>query len=219
VTLKAGRNALPLSDTLVKLTHLSLHSTSSQTLLESSSDENTFCWCTYKSKQLSCYVKWWLDLNRSNVHSGNPYLPKCKTTVYFYVDKYMMCSVFDSDWWKVFAVWLYVNLLALHCHCWATTPDLLLNCIALCLLKWGLFTPLHTLHNILNNCDILFTSILTSHQWLVLGMGPGNPPAVGVHTAKAVPFGSRPVQQCTCCFMASQTWTCIHSPAGFPRVD
>jgi len=38
VTLKAGRNALLQSGTLLKLTHLSLHSTSSQTLLESSSD-------------------------------------------------------------------------------------------------------------------------------------------------------------------------------------
>ena len=45
VTLKAGRNALLGSDTLLKLTHISLHSTSSQTLLEASSDWNTFCWC------------------------------------------------------------------------------------------------------------------------------------------------------------------------------
>jgi hypothetical protein len=38
VTLKAGKNALLWFDTLLKLTHLSLHSTSSQTLLEASSD-------------------------------------------------------------------------------------------------------------------------------------------------------------------------------------
>jgi len=38
VTLKAGRKALLGSDTLLKLTHLSLHSTSSQTPLEASSD-------------------------------------------------------------------------------------------------------------------------------------------------------------------------------------
>ena len=38
VTLKAGRNALLGSDTLLKLSHLSLHSTSSQTLLEASRD-------------------------------------------------------------------------------------------------------------------------------------------------------------------------------------
>jgi hypothetical protein len=37
-TLKAGRNAFLGSDTLQKLTHLSLHSTSSQTLLEASGD-------------------------------------------------------------------------------------------------------------------------------------------------------------------------------------
>jgi len=43
VTLKAGQNALLGSDTLLKLTLLSLHSTSSQTLLESSRDKNTFC--------------------------------------------------------------------------------------------------------------------------------------------------------------------------------
>jgi hypothetical protein len=45
VTLKAVRNALLWSHTLLKLTHLSLHSTFSQTLLEASSDCNTFCWC------------------------------------------------------------------------------------------------------------------------------------------------------------------------------
>jgi hypothetical protein len=38
VTLKAGRNALLGSNTLLKLMHLSLHSTSSQTILEASSD-------------------------------------------------------------------------------------------------------------------------------------------------------------------------------------
>ena len=43
VTLKASQNNLLGSDTLLKSTHISLHSTSSQTLLESSSDQNTFC--------------------------------------------------------------------------------------------------------------------------------------------------------------------------------
>jgi hypothetical protein len=38
VPLKAGRNALLWFDTLLKLLHLSLHSTSSQTLLETFSD-------------------------------------------------------------------------------------------------------------------------------------------------------------------------------------
>jgi len=38
VTPKAGRNALLCSITLMKLTHLSLHSTSSQTLLEAPRD-------------------------------------------------------------------------------------------------------------------------------------------------------------------------------------
>jgi hypothetical protein len=38
VTLKASRNPLEGSDTLLQLTNLSLHSTSSQTLLEASSD-------------------------------------------------------------------------------------------------------------------------------------------------------------------------------------
>jgi hypothetical protein len=38
VTPKAGRTALLRSDTLLKLTHLSLHSTSSQTLLETPRD-------------------------------------------------------------------------------------------------------------------------------------------------------------------------------------
>jgi len=45
VTPKAGRNALLGSDTLLKLTLLSLLSTSSQKLLETPSDKNTFCWC------------------------------------------------------------------------------------------------------------------------------------------------------------------------------
>jgi len=48
VTLKARRNALLGSDTLLKLMHLNLHSTSSQTLLEASSAYNTFCWCSLK---------------------------------------------------------------------------------------------------------------------------------------------------------------------------
>jgi len=38
ITLKAGRSTLLGSDALLKLTHLSLHSTSSQTLLEASSE-------------------------------------------------------------------------------------------------------------------------------------------------------------------------------------
>jgi hypothetical protein len=38
VTLKACRNGILGSDTLLKLTHLSLHSTSSQTHLEASTD-------------------------------------------------------------------------------------------------------------------------------------------------------------------------------------
>ena len=42
-TLKASRNALLRSDTLLKLTHLSLHSASSLSLLEAASDYNTLC--------------------------------------------------------------------------------------------------------------------------------------------------------------------------------
>jgi len=49
----AGRNALLWSDTLLELTHLSLHSTSSQTLLEAPSDWNTFCWWI-------CSVAYWV---------------------------------------------------------------------------------------------------------------------------------------------------------------
>jgi len=45
VTLKAGRIALIGSYTCLKLTHLSLHSTSSPTLLEASSHYNISCWC------------------------------------------------------------------------------------------------------------------------------------------------------------------------------
>jgi hypothetical protein len=41
-TVEAGQNALLEFDTLLKLTHLSLHSTYSQTLLETSSDKKTF---------------------------------------------------------------------------------------------------------------------------------------------------------------------------------
>ena len=44
VTPKAGRNALLWSDTLLKLTLLSLHFTSSQTFLEASRVWNTLCW-------------------------------------------------------------------------------------------------------------------------------------------------------------------------------
>ena len=41
--LKAGRNTLQGSDTFLKLMHLSLQFTSSQTLLEARRDQNTFC--------------------------------------------------------------------------------------------------------------------------------------------------------------------------------
>jgi len=44
VTPKASWNPLIASDTLLKLTHLSLHSTSFQTLLETPSNKNSFCW-------------------------------------------------------------------------------------------------------------------------------------------------------------------------------
>jgi len=46
VTLKASRKPLLGPDTLQKLTHLSLHCTSPQTLLEASSDWNPFYWWT-----------------------------------------------------------------------------------------------------------------------------------------------------------------------------
>jgi len=59
VTVKAGWNFLLGSDTLLKLTHLSLHSTSSQTLLEASSDKNTFCWCNgYGNTQFYGLPSW-----------------------------------------------------------------------------------------------------------------------------------------------------------------
>jgi len=51
VTLKASRNPLLGSETLPKLSHVSLHSTYSQTLLVDSSDENILCWCLQESGQ------------------------------------------------------------------------------------------------------------------------------------------------------------------------
>jgi len=66
-TLKAGRNALLRSDTLLKLTHLSLRSTSSQTLLEAFSDWNSFCWCLLVPVlPLSLYLKCLLHLSASH---------------------------------------------------------------------------------------------------------------------------------------------------------
>jgi len=48
ISYSEGRPNAPLvSDTLLKLTHLSLHSTFSQTLLEASSYPNTFCWWVF----------------------------------------------------------------------------------------------------------------------------------------------------------------------------
>jgi len=44
VPLYAACNVLPWSDTLLKLTHLSLHSISSQSLLKATSDTNIFRW-------------------------------------------------------------------------------------------------------------------------------------------------------------------------------
>jgi len=60
VTLKAGWNALLGSPTLLKLTHLSLHSISSQTLLEACSYYNTFCWCT-PGDSFGNVERWWLS--------------------------------------------------------------------------------------------------------------------------------------------------------------
>jgi hypothetical protein len=52
VTMKAKRNALPGCHSLLKLTHQSLHSSSSQTLLEAWSDYNGFClWLTMICEQ------------------------------------------------------------------------------------------------------------------------------------------------------------------------
>ena len=56
VTLKAGRNALLGSDTLLKLMHLSLHSTFSQRLLVASSDKNSFCWCLQTPEPPGCVI-------------------------------------------------------------------------------------------------------------------------------------------------------------------
>jgi hypothetical protein len=53
VTLMAGQDAILVSGSLLKLTLLSLHSASSQTLLEAPSDYNTFCWW---SKQFIWFV-------------------------------------------------------------------------------------------------------------------------------------------------------------------
>ena len=50
LTLKAGRNALLGSHSLLKLTLLSLHSASSRELLEAPSDWNTFCWWSYRKE-------------------------------------------------------------------------------------------------------------------------------------------------------------------------
>jgi len=50
VTLKASRNACLVSATPLILTHVSFHSTFSQTLLEASNDYNTSCWCTSHQK-------------------------------------------------------------------------------------------------------------------------------------------------------------------------
>jgi len=72
VTPKASQNALLGSDTLLKLTHLSLHSTSSETLLEALSDWNTFRWCSichlvndtleYLCHSAQCnYLAWYKD--------------------------------------------------------------------------------------------------------------------------------------------------------------
>ena len=69
VTMKAGRNALLGSDTLLKLTHPSLHSTSSPTLLEASSDQNTFRWCT-NSEMLWSWLVWLQSFMPGQLLSG-----------------------------------------------------------------------------------------------------------------------------------------------------
>ena len=63
--LNDDRNALQGSDTLLRLTHLSLHSTSTQALLEASSDYNTFSWCTAKIKVGNSVVRFDNEATRS----------------------------------------------------------------------------------------------------------------------------------------------------------
>jgi hypothetical protein len=72
---KASRNALVGSNTLLKLMHLSFHSTSSQTLLETSSVENTFCWWASDKIMVTIYAdsdNWRWALTRPGLKYENP---------------------------------------------------------------------------------------------------------------------------------------------------
>ena len=87
ITLEASRNALLVSDTLLKLTHPHSHSTTSWTFLEASSDSNTLCWCYVSSCVLSQYDDEGV-LNRVEYFSKHYTPAECKYDIY--VEKLML---------------------------------------------------------------------------------------------------------------------------------
>jgi len=87
VPLKASRNVLLESDTLLKLTHLTLHSTSSQTLLEASSDLNTFCWCSQAIK-----TGWYLDRVSSLFPFCSHYIEQFKKNLKWLFASFLMSA-------------------------------------------------------------------------------------------------------------------------------
>jgi len=106
VTLKAGRNTLLGSDTLLKLTHLSLHSTSSQTLLEASSDKNTFCWCGASVQRMNLEF---MSILTSNTHCGittyieclvmpTPRQPMCNSGRTMFTQDSTCMDIFPVSW-------------------------------------------------------------------------------------------------------------------------
>jgi len=96
VSLNASRHAPLGSDTLLTLTFLSLHHTSSQWLLEASGDKNPFCWCNHMN----------LTQRQPDSTTGAAVRPMRRHI-----------SQFEPLWWLLGRNAEYINRLALETQC------------------------------------------------------------------------------------------------------
>ena len=96
VTLKAIRNALLQSDTLLKLTLLSLHFISPDVLPEAPTAKNTYCWCH------SLYQNAWHSAEISKKSSkvlpasSAPQIASCVTRSYYKPHRYALVLSTDT---------------------------------------------------------------------------------------------------------------------------
>ena len=116
VTPKTGWNALLGSDTLLNLTHLSFHSTSSQTLLEAPSDLNTFCWC---NDRLSlCLPMSWSSVNTE--YSISQIFTVSRSQLIWYVLSLV-------SWWTVLYFTDVISTIMISKFAWSWASSILAN--------------------------------------------------------------------------------------------